>query len=239
MMDQIFSKKKKKEIFDRVDCEQMVFEWNILPGINTLQLSEEVISLQYRLGETPENFTGIIFCRWFNISFGTRDYEQECRANARLVSLEDVEKDNGHSLVLVLRKKWYSVKEYSPQGVWDNIAEKMLVEFAESGCPIFRATTPLSRGQLKCKGYEKLSIYYAADLETIETIFRVLVSANQLSLCGAVAEICEECEPCNMRKVRPVVMGHSSSSFLLNAIKTEIPLDCDDPAYQFFAIATT
>ena len=46
------------------------------------------------------------------------------------------------------------MKENSPQGIWDNIAEKMLVEFAESGCPIFCATSPLSRGRLKSKGHE-------------------------------------------------------------------------------------
>ena len=38
------------------------------------------------------------------------------------------------------------MKEDSPQGILDKIAERMLLEFAESGCPIFRATTPLSRG---------------------------------------------------------------------------------------------
>ena len=32
----------------------MEFEWNI--GFDTLQLSEEVKSLLYRVGETPENF---------------------------------------------------------------------------------------------------------------------------------------------------------------------------------------
>ena len=47
------------------------------------------------------------------------------------------------------------MKEDSPQGIWDNPAEKMLIEFAESGCPIFRAATPLSRGQLKSKGHGK------------------------------------------------------------------------------------
>ena len=50
-------------------------------------------------------------------------------------------------------KKWCSMEEDSPQGIWDNIAEKMLLEFAESGCPNFRATTPLSRGKLKSKGH--------------------------------------------------------------------------------------
>ena len=65
---------------------------------------------------------------------------------------------------------------------------------AESGCPIFRAASPLSRGRLKSKGHGKLSIHYAADQETIETIFRIIVSANQRSLYGAVAEMCEEYE---------------------------------------------
>ena len=60
-------------------------------------------------------------------------------------------------------KKWYSVEENSPQGIWDHIADKMLLEFVESGCPIFRATTPLSRGKLKSKGHGKLSIHFAAD----------------------------------------------------------------------------
>ena len=36
----------------------------------------------------------------------------------------------------------------------------MLLEFEESGHPIFRATTPLSRGQLKSKGRGKLSIHF-------------------------------------------------------------------------------
>ena len=146
---------------------------------------------------------------------------------------QDLEKDNGHSLVLVLRKKWYSIKEDSPQRIWDKIAERMLLEFVESGCPIFRATTPLSRGQLKSKGHGKLSIHFAADQETIETIFRIIVSANQLSLYGAVAEICEEYESLHERTERPVVMGQS---IVLSAIKTEVPLDSDDPANQNFLL---
>ena len=69
------------------------------------------------------------------------------------------------------RKEVVFYKRESPQGIWDHIAEKMLIEFAESECPIFRATTPLSIGQLKSKGHGKLSIHYAADQATIETFF--------------------------------------------------------------------
>ena len=74
------------------------------------------------------------------------------------------------------------------------MAKRMLLEFAESGCPIFRATSPLPRGRLRSKGHGKLSIHFAATQATIETVFRIMVSANQLSLYGAVAEICEEYE---------------------------------------------
>ena len=75
--------------FDRIDSEPMDFEWNIFPGFNTLQLSEEVKSLLLKSGETPENFTRRIIFMWmFNdISCGSRDNEEECTLNAKLVSL--------------------------------------------------------------------------------------------------------------------------------------------------------
>ena len=68
---------------------------------------------------------------------------------------EDLVLGNGHLLDQVLRKKWHP-SENSPHGAWDHIAEEMLLEFAESGHPIFRATIPLSRGQLKSKGRGKV-----------------------------------------------------------------------------------
>ena len=71
------------------------------------------------------------------------------------------------------------------------MAEKMVVTLAESGHPVFRATSPLSRGQLKSKGGGKLSIHYCADQDTITTMFRTNTSVNQLSLYGGVAEMCE------------------------------------------------
>ena len=203
------------------------------PGFNTLQFSEEVKSLLYRLGQTPENCTGRIFIHvdtTFLVEQKTMKKNVWQMLDSYLFMQRDLERDNGHSLVLVLRRSGsVSVKTVHKE-LWDKIAERMLLEFAESGCPIFRATTPLSRGQLKSKGHGKLSIHYAADQETIETIFCMIVSANQLSLYGAVAEICEEYESFHERTGRPVVMGQSSSSLVLSVIKTEVHLDCDDLA---------
>ena len=75
--------------FDGIDGEATKFEWNHFPGLDTLQLCGKVKSLLSRLGETPENFTGrILLMSMFNdISCGTRDNEQECVANARLLFL--------------------------------------------------------------------------------------------------------------------------------------------------------
>ena len=158
-----------------------------------------------------------------DISCGTNDNEEECLAHAKVVSLYARKFGTGQWSLIGpgSEKKWYSMKEDSPQGIWDNIAEKMLLEFAESGCPIFRATTPLSRGKLRSKAHGKLSIHFAADLETIETIFRIIVSANQLSLYGAVANMCEEYEFFHDRSGRlDMVMGQS---IVHSEIKTEVP----------------
>ena len=129
-------------------------------------------------------------------------------------------------------RKWYSIKEDSPQGIWDKIAEKMMLEFGESGHPVFRATSPLSRGQLKSEGSGKLSIHYCADLDTIQTVFRTIISVSQLSLFGAVAEMCNEYETFHDRSGQPVVGGQSSSSFVPSVIKTDVLLDCDDRARE-------
>ena len=215
--------------FDGISGEPTEFEWNIFPGFDTLQLYGKVKDLLSRLGETPETFTGrILFMSMFNdISCDRKGNKEECLANVRVVSILARKFGIGQWSFIGpgSKKKWYSMEENSPQGIWDHIAEKMLLEFTESGCPIFRATTPLSRGQLKSKGHGKLSIHFGATQQTIETIFRIIVSANQLSLYGAVAEMCEEYESLHDRSGRPdMVMGQS---IVLSVIKTEVPLDCD------------
>ena len=224
--------------YDGISGEPTEFEWNIFPGFDRLQLCGKVTDLLSTLGEAPETFTGrILFMSMFNdISCGTKDNERECLANAKVVSIYAKKFGIGQWSFIGpgSEKKFYSMEEDSPQGVWGHIAEKMLLEFAESTCPIFRATTPLSRGQLRSKGHGKLSTHFAADQATIETIFRIIVSANQLSLYGAVAEICEEYESHHDRSGRPDKV--TGPSIVLSEIKTEVPLENDDPAHQNFVL---
>ena len=140
-----------------------------------------------------------------DISCGSRDNELECESIAQLVSQGAKRFTTGQWSFLGpgSQKKRSSISEDSPQGELDKMAEKMMLEFAESGHPIFRATSPLSRGRLKSKGHGILSIHYAADLETIENIFRTITSVNQLSLHWAVAEMCEEYETFHDRTGQP------------------------------------
>ena len=204
------------------------------PGFTTLQLCGKINDLLSDLGKTPETFTGrILFMSMFNdISCDGKDNKEECVANSKVVSIFAKKFGIGQWSFIGSgsEKKWYSMEENSPQGIWDHITAKMLLEFAESGYPIFRATTPLSRGNLKSKGHGKLSIHYCADQKTIETMFRIIAFVNQLSLHGAVANMCEEFEFHQDRSGQPdVLMGQS---IVLSEIKAEVPLHNDIPSHH-------
>ena len=142
-----------------------------------MQLCGKINDLLSDLGEAPDTFTGrILFMSMFNdISCDRKGNKEECLANARVVKVLARKFGVGQWSFIGpgSEKKCYSA-ENSPQRAWDHIADEMLLEFAESGHPTFRATTPLSRGILKSKGHGKLSIHFTADYPTIETIFRII-----------------------------------------------------------------
>ena len=86
--------------------------------------------------------------------------------------------------------KWYSTYKERPGGTWDRVAELMMIEFGESGHPVFRTTSPLSRGTLKSKGGGKLSIHFCADGNTNETVFRTKSFLSVSSVSTEQSQIC-------------------------------------------------
>ena len=76
-----------------------------------------------------------------------------------------------------------------------------------------------------------MSIHFCADGDTVETVFRTIISVNQPSIYGAVSDLCEECKPCHVRTGRLVVAGQTDPLFVPSVIKTHIPLT-DDPAQE-------
>ena len=92
--------------FDGIDGEPTKFEWNIFPGFDTLQLCDKVKCLLSRLGETPDNFTGrILFMSMFVlVEQETKNTNVWQTLDSYLCMQENLVKDNGHSLVLVLKR---------------------------------------------------------------------------------------------------------------------------------------
>ena len=72
-----------------------------------------------------------------------------------------------------------------------------------------------------------MSTHFFADGETIETVFRTISSVNQLSIYGAVSDLCEESKTCHVRTGRPVVTGQSNPLFVPSVMKTHVPLTDD------------
>ena len=79
----------------------------------------------------------------------------------------------------------------------------------------------MSGGQLKSKGKGKVSIHFSAEPDTIDTIYRIILSANQLSIYGAVAAICEEFVDQPDNTGQPVIL--EGQSIVLGEIKAEAP----------------
>ena len=216
--------------YDAVSGESTEFEWNIFPGFTTFQLCDKISNLLSSLGQTPETFTGrILFMSMFNdISCDRYDNKDEWLKNAGFVKIFARRIGIGQWSFIGpgSEKKWYP-SENSPQGAWDHVAEEMLLLFAESGHPIFRSMTPLSRGKLKSKGKGKVSIHFTADQDTIDTIYRIILSVNQLSVYGAVAAICDEYESHQDGTGQPVILV--GQSIFLGEIKAEVPVHDEEP----------
>ena len=64
-----------------------------------------------------------------------------------------------------------------------------------------------------------MSIHFSAEPDTIDTIYRIILSANQLSIYGAVAAICDEFAGQPDNTGEPVIL--ESQSIVLGEVKAE------------------
>ena len=90
-------------------------------------------------------------------------------------------------------KEWYGTYYDKPDGNWDRNAEMMMLQLhTESGHSTFRASSAFERGELRSKGHGKKSVHFNGSAENIELLLRTIISANQLSVHGAMADLCKE-----------------------------------------------
>ena len=106
-----FKSSSQYRALDTIDGEPKELEWNIFPGVTTLQLCNKVQEILSKMGD-PSQFKGrIIFMSMFNdFSWRTEDNEQECESNANLVSIYAKRLSPGRWSFLGpgSEKKWYS-----------------------------------------------------------------------------------------------------------------------------------
>ena len=160
----------------------MVSRWNssgIFPRIHHIAVRRQSPRVQKH---DPAQIQGrIIFMSIFDdIIWRTTDNLKECIANATLVSLFAKRFPAGRWSFLGpgSEKKWYSTLECKPRGEWDRVAELMMIKFGESGHPVFRATSPLSRETLKSVPKEiRLKLFFA------QSFLLISLSTAQSQIC--------------------------------------------------------
>ena len=126
---------------------------------------------------------------------------------------EDLVLDNGHLLVQVLKRS----------GILPRIVHKEPGIILRKRCCWNLQKVDI----LLSVQHRKLSIHFAADYPSIDTVFRIIISANQLSIYGAVAALCEEFESHQDGSGEPeILMGQS---IVLGEVKAEAPLQNENP----------
>ena len=120
--------------------------------------------------------------------------KEQCEYNSQTVAEYASKFPRGHWSFLGpgSEQKWYETFSHKPDGSWDRMAEEMMKNFSRSAHPIFRASSAFERGELRSKGGRRKSIHFNGSTENIELLLRTVISANQLSIYGAIADLCDE-----------------------------------------------
>ena len=174
---------------DRIDGEPIEFEWQYFPRIHnfadsrwnsendgrnamwTWTSSYQCTMTLY--GETKKTKNCVLRAPW---------WWQNKQKGSRM--------GIGYSSDLLSEKKWCGSNTCKPNWEWDDVAEQMMLNFKWKRTSLI----PWNKcfGTLRSKGCGKLSVHVSGDPETVEVVFRTIISVNQLSIYGAVPDICEE-----------------------------------------------
>ena len=161
------------------------------------RILDEIQKMMAESRGEPEQFQGrIIFMSIYNdiVWEEHREIMKICVANSKNVAAYANKFPQGcWTFMGLVEKKWYGTHVITPNV--DSTAEVMMLNFAASGHPVFRATSASERGELKSKGGGKKSIHLNGSEETVDLVLRTVISVNQLSIYGALADLCKGPDP--------------------------------------------
>ena len=140
-----------------IDGEPIVFEWNVLPGLSSLQILQKIQDDLRERNIEPEKFTDRMDHLHVNVPRHRLDKKRK-RWNLFFEFTKKV-KDyakrflQGHWTFLGLEdeKKWLELLSYTPEGKSDFTATQMVERFKDTRHPKFKNISALSRGILKMK----------------------------------------------------------------------------------------
>ena len=185
--------------YDAINGEPTEFGWNIFPRFTTLHLCGKINDLLSDLGRTPETFTG-------KILFLTMSNDISCD-----------------------RKKATKMNAWQMPESPKYLREDLVLDWSFIG-PVLKRSGVLKRIVPKELGIilrKKCCWNSHADQDTVDTIYRIILSVNQLSFYGAGATICEEFEHHQDRTGQPVILV--GQSIVLGEVKSEAFLHDEDP----------
>ena len=207
---------------DRIDGEPKELEWKYFPGFTSLQILAEIQNMMTEIKWELEQFHWrIIFmplCH--DIVWRGKGNEELCIANSQIVAVYARRFARGHWSFLGLgsEKSWYGTHTYKPNEEWYRVAEDMMLNFSESGHPVFRGSSALDRGDLESKGKGNLSFHFCGDDKTAELVLRTIICVNQLSTYGAVADY--RISGCSERTGELVAQGNPETTVIPTELST-------------------
>ena len=194
---------------NRIDGMPTEFEWKIFSGITALASSRSFQNyLQIYSVNRSTSKAGSSSCPCLMTLYGM---QKETKNNVYTIHRQ-LQNMLANSLVDIGLSWGLHQKRNGA-----DMAEEMMDNFSRSGHPIFRATSAFPRGELRIKGGGNKSKHFNGSNENIELPLRTVISANQLSIYGAVADLCDDIPgkpaPMHLEKVEiPTVLSKAENS---------------------------
>ena len=115
-------------------------------------------------------------------------------------------------------EKWYGTCTNRPDGSWNQLSEKWWEISQDPVIQYSPLSSAFERGELRSKGGGKKSINFNGSNENIELLLRTVISSNQLSIYGAVADLCNEA-PEDFRALgKPAALDHLEKMEILTGL---------------------